>query len=70
MNIVSDRSVEDIVVRREPEKMLKKMQRETGGNKARIMIVDDHALVRQSLRLHVTSRFVPRPRMLLRPWKP
>lgn len=33
----------------EPEKMQKKMQRDTCRSKARIMVVDDHALVRQGL---------------------
>ncbi len=49
LDAVLDRFVEDTVVRREPGKMLKKMQRETRGSKARIMVVDDHALVRQGL---------------------
>lgn len=49
LNAVSDRPVEDTVARREPEKMLKKMQCDTGGSEVRIMVVDDHDLVRRGL---------------------
>ncbi|MHC4557036.1 MAG: response regulator [Planctomycetota bacterium] len=49
LNMALDRLIEGLITRRESRKTMKKTQDKTSKNKIRILVVDDHAIVRQGL---------------------
>jgi len=49
LNVALDKLIERLITERESEKMVKKAQDVTNKNKTRILLVDDHAIVRQGL---------------------
>jgi DNA-binding NarL/FixJ family response regulator len=49
LNVALDRLIEGLITKRESRNTMKKAQDDTRKNKTRILVVDDHAIVRQGL---------------------
>jgi CheY-like chemotaxis protein len=49
LNVTLDRLIEDVITKREFGKVMKKAKNDTSRNKTRILVVDDHDIVRQGL---------------------